>query len=57
MDFLTLMNHLFTLKKSFPDMTISPEYSNWGESVVTVTLPVSDENAQLLLQAVQMFAE
>lgn len=55
MRFLDLMNGLFKTKETFPEMTWTSEYNNYGGSFVTITIPVTDENANLLIQAQQMF--
>lgn len=56
MSFSKLMDTLFTLKRDYPDMAIDPEAEQWGGSKVVITIPVEREHAELLIQAVQMFA-
>lgn len=56
MDFSTLFTGLNSIRESFPDMRWEPEVRSYGQSTVTVTIPVSQENAQLLLDAHAMFA-
>jgi len=51
-----LMNILFDLKRKFPDLYLDPKFVTYGQSTVTVTLPVSDDHAALLVQAISMFA-
>jgi hypothetical protein len=55
MDFSTLMETLFTLDERFPDMTWSVADFIKGP-VVTLTLPISHEHADLLRQAQDMFS-
>lgn len=56
MRFSDLMSGLFKTKESFPDMRWEVEQRSYGESTVTITIPVSDENAKLLIDAQRMFA-
>lgn len=50
-----MMNKLFKVKDMFPSMTQSPTYNNYGGSFLTITIPITDENAQLLIDAQKMF--
>lgn len=56
MTFSELMDLLFEVKRKAPDMTFSPDPQTWGQSVVRINLPVSQEHAELLIQAQKMFA-
>lgn len=56
MSFSELMNLLFSVKEKAPSMRWEPTMERWGESKVVITIPVTDENAELLIQAQQMFA-
>lgn len=51
-----LMSKLFKAQEMFPDMDMLPVYTNYGQSHVVITIPVTDENAQLLIDAQEMFA-
>lgn len=56
MSFRELFSNLNTVKDMFPSMRWTPTLNTYGESVITITIPVTNENAQLLLDAQAMFA-
>lgn len=56
MDFLELIDTLIELQKKFPDMKWETQSNSYLPSRVDITLYISQENADLLLQAQQMFA-
>lgn len=56
MTFLELMNHLFALQKAFPDMDWDVEARAYSPSQININIPISFENAEMLIQAQQMFA-
>jgi hypothetical protein len=54
--FLDQMRALMALKETFPDMAWDAVTNHYSGSEIQIVIQISDEDAELFRQAVQMFA-